>query len=38
MLSFVDNFWLLGVIFLALVPLAFLLRKPGPGKPAAVAA
>ena len=27
MLSFIDNFWLLGVIFLALVPLALLLKQ-----------
>jgi DHA2 family multidrug resistance protein len=27
MLSFIDNFWLLGVIFLSLLPLALLLKK-----------
>ena len=32
MLSFVDNFWLLGVIFLALVPLALLLKQAGAGQ------
>ncbi len=34
MLSFIDNFWLLGVIFLALVPLALLLKQPKHVKPA----
>jgi MFS transporter, DHA2 family, multidrug resistance protein len=32
MLSFIDNFWLLGVIFLALIPLALALKKPGHGE------
>lgn len=31
MLSFIDSFWLMAVIFGALVPLVFLLRKPDPG-------
>jgi DHA2 family multidrug resistance protein len=30
-LSYIDAFWLLAVIFAALVPLVFLLRKPDPG-------
>jgi DHA2 family multidrug resistance protein len=31
MLSFIDNFWLMGLMFLAMVPLALLLKTPGPG-------
>ena len=31
MLAFIDNFWILGVIFLALIPLALLLKPPKPG-------
>jgi DHA2 family multidrug resistance protein len=31
MLSFVDAFWLLGVIFLVMLPLLFLMRKPRGG-------
>jgi hypothetical protein len=30
MLSYLDTFWLLAVIFAALAPLVFLLRKPDP--------
>jgi MFS transporter, DHA2 family, multidrug resistance protein len=30
-LSYIDSFWVFGVIFLALVPLVFLMRKPGTG-------
>jgi DHA2 family multidrug resistance protein len=30
MLAFIDNFWLLGVLFLAMIPLVFLLRKNRP--------
>ncbi|MBV9521291.1 MAG: DHA2 family efflux MFS transporter permease subunit [Alphaproteobacteria bacterium] len=30
MLSFIDAFWLLGVIFLLLVPFLFLMRRPDP--------
>ena len=30
MLSFVDDFWLLGVIFLAVIPLMLLLKKAKP--------
>jgi DHA2 family multidrug resistance protein len=30
-LSFIDIFWLLGVLFLAMIPLAFLLRNPPAG-------
>jgi len=32
MLSFVDCFWLLGVIFLAVIPLMFFVKKVGPHK------
>ena len=32
MLAFVDCFWLLGVVFLAVVPLMFLVKKAGPHK------
>jgi len=32
MLAFIDNFWLLGVIFLALIPLALALKRPGRGE------
>ena len=32
MRAFVDVFWLLGVIFLAVVPLVFLMKKVGPRK------
>jgi len=32
MLAFVDSFWLMGVTFLALVPLMFLMKKAEPGK------
>jgi DHA2 family multidrug resistance protein len=37
MLAFVDDFWVMGVLFLALVPLVFLLGKPpaGAGAPPA---
>jgi MFS transporter, DHA2 family, multidrug resistance protein len=31
MLSYIDSFWLFGVIFLALLPLVFLMRRPAPG-------
>jgi DHA2 family multidrug resistance protein len=37
MLAFIDTFWLMGAIFLALVPMVLLMRKPhagGPGPPA----
>ena len=30
-LSYIDSFWVFGVIFLALVPLVFLMRKPAAG-------
>jgi hypothetical protein len=36
MCAFVDVFWLLGVIFLAVVPLVFLMKKVGPRKGAVV--
>jgi len=32
MLSFIDNFWMLGIIFLALIPLALALKPPVHGK------
>lgn len=32
MLAFVEDFWLLGVLFLAMIPLVFLLKKNRPGK------
>ncbi|HEX9490616.1 MAG TPA: DHA2 family efflux MFS transporter permease subunit, partial [Stellaceae bacterium] len=31
MLSYIDSFWVMGVIFIALVPLLFLMKKPQPG-------
>jgi DHA2 family multidrug resistance protein len=33
MLAFVDNFWLMGVTFLAMIPLMFLMKKMTPYKP-----
>jgi DHA2 family multidrug resistance protein len=30
MLAFVDDFWLMGVTFLALIPLMFLMKKAKP--------
>jgi DHA2 family multidrug resistance protein len=30
-LSYIDGFWVMSMIFIALVPLVFLLRKPTPG-------
>jgi DHA2 family multidrug resistance protein len=32
MLSFNEVFWILGVIFLAVIPLMFLMKKTGPVK------
>ena len=32
MLSFIDNFWLLGIIFIVLIPLVFVMRKTTPQK------
>jgi hypothetical protein len=32
MLAFVDTFWLLGLTFLALIPLMFLMKKATPHK------
>jgi len=32
MLAFIDNFWMLGIVFLALIPMALLLKKPGHGE------
>ncbi|MCX5682708.1 MAG: DHA2 family efflux MFS transporter permease subunit [Planctomycetota bacterium] len=37
MLAFIDNFWILGVVFLALIPLALLLKSPKPGHEMAMA-
>ena len=37
MLAFIDNFWILGVIFLLLIPMALVLRRP-PGAKAAMPA
>jgi len=31
MLSYIDAFWVFGVVFLALVPLVFIMRRPGSG-------
>jgi len=33
MLAFLDNFWLLGVVFLAVIPLMFFMKRarPQPG-------
>jgi len=36
LLAYLDNFWLLGLSALALVPLTFLMKKPKPGGPLAV--
>lgn len=37
MLAFIDVFWMLGITFLALVPLMFVMKKMKPHKPAAIA-
>lgn len=34
MLAFIDNFWVLGCVFLAMIPLVFLMRKTIPQKEA----
>jgi DHA2 family multidrug resistance protein len=36
LLAYIDNFWLLGVSALVLVPLTFLMKKSKPGGPIAV--
>ncbi len=36
MLAYIDNFWLLGVAILVMVPLAFLMKRPKPGGAMAV--
>jgi len=36
MLAYLDNFWLLGVAMLCLIPLVFLMKKPAPGGEMAV--
>ena len=38
MKAFIDNFWLLGVTFLAVIPLIFLMKSTGAHKPDAAAA
>ena len=35
MLSYIDSFWVMGVIFLVLMPLVFLMKRPQPGAGAA---
>jgi hypothetical protein len=37
MLAFLDAFWLLGLTFMALIPLMFLMKKSPPHKAPAVA-
>ncbi len=37
MKAFVDNFWLLGVIFLAVIPLMLFVKRVAPHKGAAMA-
>ena len=32
MKAFIDNFWMLGVIFLAVIPLMFLVKRVAPHK------
>lgn len=32
MLAFLDSFWLMGVMFVAMVPLMFLMKRAEPGK------
>ncbi|MGA3041464.1 MAG: EmrB/QacA family drug resistance transporter, partial [Bryobacteraceae bacterium] len=32
MLAFVDSFWVLGIIFLAVIPLMFFIKSVGPHK------
>ena len=36
MLAYIDNFWLLGVAILVMVPLVFLMKRPKPGGAMAV--
>jgi DHA2 family multidrug resistance protein len=36
MLAYVDNFWLLGVAVLAMIPFVFLMKRVKPGSPMAV--
>ena len=36
MLAYIDNFWILGVVILFMVPLVFLMRKTKPGSTLAV--
>jgi hypothetical protein len=31
MLAYIDNFWLLGVVILCLIPAVFLMKKSKPG-------
>ncbi len=34
MLAFIDNFWILGVMFTALIPLVFIMKKTVPHRAA----
>jgi DHA2 family multidrug resistance protein len=36
MLAFIDNFWVLGLVFIFMIPLVFLMKKTGHQKEAAV--
>lgn len=38
MKAFIDNFWMMGMIFLAMIPLMFFMRRTAPGKGAGGAA
>jgi hypothetical protein len=38
MQAFIDTFWLLGLTFLCMIPLMFLMKKAAPHKAPAVAA
>jgi hypothetical protein len=38
MKAFIDNFWMMGMIFLAMIPLMFFMRRTAPGKGAGDAA
>jgi hypothetical protein len=31
MLAYIDNFWMLGIAILAMIPLVFLMKKTKPG-------
>jgi hypothetical protein len=36
MLAYIDNFWLVGIAVLVMIPLVFLIKKVKPGGPIAV--